>query len=59
MDAADEQLRSALAAELLDRIMEQDPAFFERLVMGRPVQYGGLRSTFMTGTPPKPLVEST
>ncbi len=33
MDAADEQLRSALAAELLDRIMEQDPAFFERLVM--------------------------
>lgn len=49
MDAAHKQLRAALAAELLDRVMEQDPAFFERLVMdvlqamgyGRGQQLGG------------------
>lgn len=33
MDLAFSQLRSALAAELLDRTMERDPFFFERLVM--------------------------
>jgi restriction system protein len=33
MDAAFGQLRSALAAELLDRTMARDPAFFERLVI--------------------------
>lgn len=49
IDAAHKQLRAALAAELLDRILEQDPAFFERLVMdvlqamgyGRGQQLGG------------------
>jgi restriction system protein len=49
MDVAHAQLRSALAAELVDRIMEQDFAFFERLVMdvlgamgyGRGQQLGG------------------
>jgi restriction system protein len=49
IEAAQSQLRAALAAELLDRIMEQDPAFFERLVMdvlgsmgyGRGQQLGG------------------
>jgi restriction system protein len=49
MDAAHKQLRGALAAELLDRVMEQDPAFFERLVVdvlqamgyGRGQQLGG------------------
>lgn len=49
MEAAHTELRTALAAELLDRIMDQDPTFFERLVMdvlgamgyGRGQQLGG------------------
>lgn len=49
IEAAQGELRAALAAELLDRVMEQDFAFFERLVMdvlgrmgyGRGQQLGG------------------
>jgi restriction system protein len=43
MSAAHHQIRGALAADLLDRIMERDPAFFERLVIDvlEAMGYGG------------------
>jgi restriction system protein len=45
MDAAHRQLESALAAELLDRIMDQPPSFFEQLVIDvlTAMGYGGSR----------------
>ena len=45
MDTAYSQLRDTLAAELLDRILEQDPDFFERLVIEvlQRMGYGGGR----------------
>jgi restriction endonuclease Mrr len=33
IDSAYRELRSALATELLDRVLEQSPEFFERLVL--------------------------
>lgn len=50
MDAAAVQIRSALAAELLDRTMDQDPAFFERLVMDVLVAMGYGRGQQLGGT---------
>ena len=43
IDAADAQLRAALAAEVLERVKEQSPAFFEQLVLDvlRAMGYGG------------------
>lgn len=43
IDRAYRLLRSALAAELLDRVKEQSPAFFEQLVLDvlRAMGYGG------------------
>ncbi|MGZ3488656.1 MAG: restriction endonuclease, partial [Isosphaeraceae bacterium] len=43
IDAAYRLLRSALAAEVLDRVQEQSPAFFEQLVLDvlRAMGYGG------------------
>jgi restriction system protein len=45
MEAAYEQLRSALAEELLSRVKEQTPAFFEQLVLDvlHAMGYGGRR----------------
>lgn len=45
MEAAYEQVRSALAEELLDRVKEQTPAFFEQLVLDvlYAMGYGGRR----------------
>ena len=43
IDAAYGQLRAALAAEVLERVKEQSPAFFEQLVLDvlRAMGYGG------------------
>ena len=43
IDAAYRLLRAALAAEALDRVMEQSPSFFEQLVLDvlRAMRYGG------------------
>ena len=43
IDVAYRLLRSALAAEVLERVMEQSPAFFEQLVLDvlRAMGYGG------------------
>jgi len=45
MDSANRELRSALAAELLDRVMDQTPDFFEQLVLDvlHAMGYGGTR----------------
>jgi restriction system protein len=45
IDSAYHELRSALAAELLDRVFEQSPEFFERLVLDvlHAIGYGGSR----------------
>ncbi len=45
IDAAYRELRSALAAELLDRVFEQSPEFFERLVLDvlHAMEYGGIQ----------------
>lgn len=45
IDAAYRLLRAALAAEALDRVMEQSPSFFEQLVLDvlRAMRYGGSR----------------
>lgn len=47
MERASEQLNEALAAELLDRIMDNDPYFFERLVtkLVLSLGYGNLSRT--------------
>lgn len=45
IEGAHGELRSALAADLLDRIMEKSPAFFERVVLDVlfAMGYGGIR----------------
>jgi restriction system protein len=45
IDSAYRELRSALAADLLDRVFEQPPEFFEQLVLDvlRATGYGGSR----------------
>ena len=45
IDAAYRELRSALAAELLDRVLDQSPEFFEQLVLDvlQAMGYGGSR----------------
>ena len=45
IDAAYRELRSALAAELLDRVLEQSADFFEHLVLDvlHAMEYGGSR----------------
>jgi restriction system protein len=45
LDSAYRELRSALAAELLDRVFEQSPEFFEQLVLDvlHAMGYGGSR----------------
>lgn len=47
MESASEQLNDALASELLDRIMDNDPYFFERLVtrLVLSLGYGDLSKT--------------
>ena len=47
MDAAYRLLRSALAADLLERVKEQAPAFFEQLVLDvlQAMGYGGTRES--------------
>lgn len=45
MESAHRELRSALAADLLDRVAEQSPEFFEQLVLDvlHAMDYGGSR----------------
>jgi restriction system protein len=45
MESASRELRSALAADVLDRVREQLPDFFEQLVLDvlQAIGYGGLR----------------
>lgn len=45
IDSAHRELRSALAAELLDRVLDQSPEFFEQLVLDvlHAMGYGGSR----------------
>ncbi len=49
VDSAYEELRTALAADLLDRILEQPPSFFEDLVLDvlQKMGYGGTREDAM------------
>jgi len=46
IDAAYRELRKALAADVLDRVLEQTPAFFERVVLEvlQAIGYGGSRT---------------
>jgi restriction system protein len=50
IDAAYRLLRTALAAEVLDRVKEQTPAFFEQLVLDvlRAMSYGGTHEDAVT-----------
>lgn len=50
IDSAYRLLRKALAAEVLDRVREQSPAFFEQLVLDvlRAVGYGGVHEDAAT-----------
>jgi restriction system protein len=45
IDSANRELRAALAADLLDRILDQPPAFFEQIVLDvlQAMGYGGTR----------------
>jgi restriction system protein len=45
IDSANRELRAALAADLLDRILDQTPAFFEQIVLDvlQAMGYGGTR----------------
>lgn len=50
IEAAYRELRSALAAELVDRVLEQPPDFFERLVMDVLSSMGYGRGQHLGGT---------
>jgi len=50
IEAAHRELRSALAADLIDRVMEQSPEFFERLVMDVLSRMGYGRGQHLGGT---------